>query len=110
MGELPRIRFDGQGRQLPFTEQEVDALIPLVTQHYAPRRFALCGIVRDDDGKPLDVQIVAWGMDDDGSVSVVGLPDEHGHTMRGTFESAESAASLLGTRGDLRLAWVDSAD
>lgn len=110
MDESPEVRFDDQGKQLPFTEQEIETLIPMLTQQYAPRRFALCGVVRDGEGKPFDVEIVAWGLDDDESVSVVGYPDASGKRMRGTFKSAESAVSLLGAGGDLRLAWVDSAD
>lgn len=111
MDESPQVRFDERGKQIPFTEQEVDALIPLLTQEHAPRRFALCGVVRDGDGKPFDVEIVAWGMDDDdGSASVVGYPDASGKRMRGTFKSAESAVSLLGAGGELRLAWVDVAE
>lgn len=108
MIDFPKIKFTEDGTQLPFTEQEVDALVPLITRHYAPRRFALCGVVRDEDGKPIDVQIVAWGMDDDGSVSVIGRPDAYGQGMWGTFESAESAVSLLSLGGELRLAWVDA--
>jgi hypothetical protein len=110
MTTIPRVRFDEQGKQLPFTEQEVDTLIPLITEHYAPRRFALCQVVRDDEGHAVDVSIVAWGIESDDSVSVVGHSDAHGQRMRGTFQSAEDAACLLAAGGDVRLAWVDAAE
>ncbi|MFC5287459.1 hypothetical protein ACFPM7_10395 [Actinokineospora guangxiensis] len=110
MTAIPQVRFDERGKQLPFTEQEVDTLIPLVTEHYAPRRFALCQVVRDDEGHAFDVSIVAWGIESDDSASVVGYSDAYGQRMRGTFQSAEDAVSLLAAGGDLRLAWVDAAD
>jgi hypothetical protein len=109
VAEFPLMRFDDRGERLPFTEQEIDALVPLMTRHYAPRRFALCEVVRDDDGKPFDVAIVAWGIEMGEEVSVVGYPDEHGRRLRGTFSSAESAVGLLSVANDLRLAWADSS-
>lgn len=111
MNEWPAVRFGEDGTVQPFTEPEIDTMVPLMAQHFAPRRFALCGVVRDHDGSPVDLQVIAWGMQtglEDDSVTVFGVPDESGHTVRGSFGSAELAARVLGGPDDVRLSWVDS--
>ena len=106
----PDIRYDNEGNQLPFSEVEIDQLVPVLAHHYAPRRFALCKIERDSDGQPFDVHMIAWGIQtglSDDPVQVFGYPDATGQSMRGSFASAERAARLLGNRSDIRIAWVD---
>jgi hypothetical protein len=107
----PEVRFDNEGNQLPFSESEVNQLVPLVAHHYAPRRFALCEVERDSDGQPFDVHVIAWGIQtglSDDSVQVFGYTDANGQSMRGSFASAERAVQLLRGQGDVRLAWVDA--
>lgn len=108
--EFPAVRFDGDGEQLPFSESDIDRLVPLVTEHYAPRRFALCQVDRDDEGRPFDVCVIAWGLQvglADDSVEVFGYPDASGQGMRGSFQSADSALRVLRGHDDVRIAWAD---
>jgi hypothetical protein len=106
---FPEIPFDDDGERLPFSEPDIDRLVPLMTEHYAPRRFALCQVDRDDEGRPFDVCVIAWGLQPghDDSVVVFGYPDESGRGMHGSFQSADDALRILRGRDDIRLAWAD---
>lgn len=109
--DWPAVRFDDDGRQAAFTDDEIDRLVPLVAHHLAPRRFALCAIERDERGRPYDVSVLGWGLQlglTDDSVSVLGYPDHSGQRVRGEFHSAEAAVRVLGGRDDVRLVWVDA--
>ncbi|MFC5287501.1 hypothetical protein ACFPM7_10605 [Actinokineospora guangxiensis] len=108
--DFPAVPFNEDGERLPFSEPEIDRLVPLMTEHYAPRRFALCQIDRDDEGRPFDVCVIAWGLQvgqDDDSVVVFGYPDGSDRAMHGTFQSADNALRILRGRDDVRLAWAD---
>lgn len=117
--DLPSPRFDDEGKLLPYTEDEVDRLVPLLAEHYAPRRFALCEVCRDEAGQARDIRVIAWGMrvgggdsgsDDDAGderVVVSGYPDDDGRTISGSFTSADTARWVLAGGTDLRVGWAD---
>jgi hypothetical protein len=116
--DLPSPRFDG-GNLLPFTEEEVDRIVRVLAEHYAPRRFALCQIDRDPVGQARDVRVIAWGMrvgsendeDEDGDERVVvsRCANDEGRTISGSFSSAERARFVFGRGIDLRVGWADPA-
>ena len=111
--DWPDVPFDDNGERMPFSEADITRLVPLMAHDYAPRRFALCEVVRDESGRPWDVSVIGWGLQvglTDDSVAVVGYPDDSGRAVRGEFRSADMAARILGGADDVRLVWVDEED
>ncbi|MGQ0839875.1 hypothetical protein [Actinokineospora sp.] len=108
--DWPEPRMGPSGEVLPFTESEVDRMIPMLAEHFAPRRVALCGVVRDDHGHALDVQVIGWGLqmgDDDERIEVVCYRNDNGNPVHGSFKSAERAVRVLSAGQDVRMAWAD---
>jgi hypothetical protein len=80
-------------------EPEFAALVEELVADCAPRLFALV----EETGERADGRIFAWGMALEDHVEVIGMD----RSIRGSFESADSAHRLFSHCGKMRLVWYN---
>lgn len=96
---LIKVDRDERGRVLPFTRDQVVAVLRQSARRNPPSRFAIYGVCQDDAG--FDGAVVAWGLGYEDHLDV--RSSELGVT--GSFSSVATMSLVFGE--SCEIVWID---